>query len=76
MDAARRSPVFQQFLDFSQFPLWRVSPAEAPENSKQVEVMDMRFGSPLSPRFVATAVVDSQLRVLRSSFQFGALRPR
>ena len=26
MDAASRSPAFQQFLGFSQFPLWRVTP--------------------------------------------------
>jgi inner membrane protein len=72
MDAASRSATFQTFLNFSQFPLWRVSPAEEPENSKLVEVMDMRFGSPLAPAFIASAVVDSRLRVLRTWFQFGA----
>jgi inner membrane protein len=74
--AANRSPVFQQFLAFSQFPFWRVSPAEEPENAKLVEVMDMRFGSPMAPGFMASAVVDSRLRVLRTAFQFGAIRPR
>jgi inner membrane protein len=76
MEAAGRSETFQKFLEFSQFPLWRVSPAEEPENSRLVEVMDMRFGSPLSPGFMASAVVDSRLRVLRTAFQFGAARPR
>jgi hypothetical protein len=36
----------------------------------------MRFGSPLAPGFMAGAVVDSRLRVLRTWFQFGAIRPR
>jgi hypothetical protein len=81
MDAASRSATFQTFLGFSQFPLWRVSPADEPENSQLVEVMDMRFGSPLAPGFMAGAVVDSRLRVLRTWFQFGPystqpIRPR
>jgi inner membrane protein len=76
MDAAARTPTFQQFLSFSQFPLWRVSPADEPENAKAVEVMDMRFGSPLAPGFTVSAVVDSRLRVLRAAFQFGIVRPR
>jgi inner membrane protein len=74
--AASRSATFQQFLRFSQFPFWRASPAEEPENSKLVEVMDMRFGSPMAPGFMASAVVDSRLRVLRTAFQFGVIRPR
>jgi inner membrane protein len=81
MEAASRTATFQTFLDFSQFPLWRVSPADEPENSKLVEVMDMRFGSPLAPAFMAGAVVDSRLRVLRTWFQLGTqsmhpVRPR
>jgi inner membrane protein len=76
MDAASRSAAFQQFLGFSQFPLWRVTPADEPENSTLVEAMDMRFGSPLAPGFMASALVDSRLRVLRTWFEFGAIRPR
>jgi inner membrane protein len=76
MDAASRSATFQQFLGFSQFPLWRVTPADEPENSTLVEAMDMRFGSPLAPGFMAGALVDARFRVLRTWFQFGALRPR
>jgi hypothetical protein len=76
MDAASRTATFRQFLDFSQYPLWRISPADEPENSKLVEVMDMRFGSPPAPGFMASAVVDSRLRVLRTWFQLGPLRPR
>jgi inner membrane protein len=76
IEAARRTQAFQVFLGFSQFPLWRVTPAAEPENSKLVEVMDMRFGTPLAPAFVVSALVDSKLRVLQASFRYGAVRPR
>jgi hypothetical protein len=76
LDAAVRSPVFLEFLRFSQFPLWRVSPVPAPENGRLVEVFDLRFGTPLAPGFMVSAVVDSGLHVGPSSFQFGRLKPR
>ncbi len=76
IDAAGRSETFRQFLSFSQYPLWRVSPADEPENGKLVEVMDMRFGSPADPHFVASAVVDSRLQVLRTAFHLGLGRSR
>jgi hypothetical protein len=37
--------------------------------------MDLRFGSPAAPAFVATAVVDANGRVIESSFEFGRVRP-
>jgi inner membrane protein len=76
MDAARKTDTFRVFLQFSQFPLWRISPADEPENAHIVEVMDMRFGTPLAPAFVASALVDSRLRVLGTDFRWGAIRPR
>ena len=76
MDAARRCAVFQEFLRFSQYPLWRVTPYAAAENGKLVESFDLRFGTPPGPGFVARAVVDSRLRVVESSFGFGGARPR
>lgn len=74
--AARLTPAFQDFLRFSQYPLWRVTPYPTVENGKLVDVFDMRFGSPLAPGFMARTVLDSQLHVVESSFQFGAVRPR
>jgi hypothetical protein len=74
--AARRSAAFQGFLRFSQYPLWRVTPYPALENGKLVEAFDLRFGTPLAPRFVARAVLDSRMQVVESSFQFGAIRPK
>jgi inner membrane protein len=76
IEAARRTPTFQAFLPFSQYPLWRVTPYPAVENGKLVEAFDLRFGTPMSPGFVARAVLDSRLQVLESSFQFGVVRPR
>jgi inner membrane protein len=76
LDAAARTPVFLEFLRFSQFPLWRVSPVPAPENGRLVEVFDLRFGTPIAPGFMVSAVVDSGLHVVRTSFQFGRFRPR
>ena len=68
--AARRTPVFQSFLAFSQYPFWRFTPADAPEQAIRVEVMDLRFGAPARPRFVAHAVVLPGGRVERSGFSF------
>ena len=46
------------------------------ENGRTVELLDMRFGNPREPGFAATALVDKRNRVLKSSFSFGAARPR
>jgi inner membrane protein len=76
LDAARSTAVFQEFLRFSQLPLWRISPVSSPENGKLVEVFDMRFGTPTAPGFMVSAKLDARLRVIETSFQFGRLRPR
>jgi len=76
IDAARGTTAFHEFLEFSQFPLWRVSPAPDLENGKLVEVIDMRFGNPLAPGFMVSAVVDASNHVVRTDFQWGAPRPR
>ena len=76
LDAARLLPDVQEFLRFSLYPFWRVSPEPEPENGKLVEVMDLRFGDPQDPAFVAAALLDSKLRVVRTSFRFGRIGPR
>ena len=76
LDAAARTPAFHDFLAFSLYPLWRVTPLSDPANGAQVEAMDLRFGSPLQPAFVTTAIVDGRLHVLQSWFRFGAAAPR
>lgn len=76
LDAARRAPEIREFLRFSQAPLWRVTPAPEPEGGRLVEVFDMRFGTPRSPGFMASAVVDPAMRVVSASFRFGRPRSR
>jgi inner membrane protein len=76
IDAAGQSPVFQTFLAFSQYPIWRVTPNPEAGNGKLVEIFDLRFGTPLAPGFMVSALVDSNLRVTQTSFRFGAARPR
>ncbi len=68
--AARRSRPFRVFLDFSRYPLWRFIPEDAPEGALRVEALDLRFGEPPTSRFVATAIVTAEGRVLRSWFRF------
>jgi inner membrane protein len=74
--AARRAPLIREFLRFARFPLWRVTPVDQPDGARLVEVFDLRFGTPQEPGFLASALVDSRLRVERTSFQFGHVRPR
>jgi inner membrane protein len=76
LEAARHTPAIQEFLRFARFPLWRVTPVSEPENGQRVEVLDMRFGTPLAPGFLASALLDSNLRAVETSFTFGAPRPR
>lgn len=76
IEAARQTLTFQTFLTFSQFPLWRVTPAGDPPGSLNVEVFDMRFGTPVQPGFMASALLTGQDKVLSSAFQFGTVRPR
>jgi inner membrane protein len=71
--AARATPVFQRYLRFSPNPLWRVIPAEKPENAFRVTAVDPRFGNPREGRFGAEAVVDPQGRVIESDFSFGPI---
>jgi inner membrane protein len=74
--AAARTDTFRDYLGFAQYPFWRVLPIPEPENAVAVEAMDLRFGTPLQPGFVATAIVDRRFQVLRSWFTFGAAKPR
>jgi inner membrane protein len=73
IQAALRARVFDSLARFDQFPLWRVSPMSEPEGAMKVELYDLRFGNPVSPGFVATAIVQNS-RVLEEDFQFGQPR--
>ena len=69
MDLIQKEP-FQALLDFTPFPLWRLSRADEPPGATQVRLFDLRFGLPAEDRFVATAIVAPDRRVLRSWYQF------
>jgi len=76
IEVARQSEAIRAFLEFAQYPLWRVTPWTEMENSRLVELFDMRFGSPAAPGFMASAVVNGNGQIVRSSFGFGTPRPR
>ncbi len=76
LDAARRTATFTRYLRFAQFAFFQLTPVERPEGGVRVEAMDIRFGQPSAPRFVATAILDPSLRVVEESYTFGPLRPR
>ncbi len=76
MAAARQTETFREFLRFSQFPLWRTSPAAEPEDARLVEVLDLRFGTPLAPAFLAGAVINARGQPVDSWFHYGPARPR
>jgi len=71
IDAARRTPVFQEVERFSQFPLWRVSPAPDIPDGRMVQLSDLRFGTAGAPAFVATAILDERLEPVRAWFAWG-----
>ena len=64
MEAARKTFLVEKFLEFSQYPLWRVMPLSDPQGAQRVEVTDWRFP------FTVTATVDSLNRVLGTSFHY------
>jgi inner membrane protein len=76
LDAARRTATFARYLRFAQFPFFQLTPVDKPEGGIRVDVMDLRFGQPQAPRFVATAILDAALRVVDENYSFGPLRPR
>jgi inner membrane protein len=70
IDKARDTAAFRDFLEFSQWTLWRVAPVSDPENGVQVQAVDLRFGTSERSRFAATAVFDGSGRLLNSELRF------
>ena len=64
LEAARQAVAVQKFLDFAQYPLWRVTPVADPEGAHRVDVRDWRFS------FTASATLDASNRVVSSSFHY------
>ena len=67
---ARETTAFRNFLDFAQWPLWRVTPLTGPEGGVTVELTDLRFGAPGESHFQVTARVDASGRVVETSPRF------
>jgi inner membrane protein len=63
IEAARSYDGFRQFLAFSQWPFWSVTPDASSEGSFRVEVSDLRFGPPGRSNFGVSAIVDHTMRV-------------
>jgi inner membrane protein len=68
IDAAKTSPAFQVFTDFDQLPFWRVKPEG---DLIRVDLLDLRFGTPQRPSFMATALVTPNGHVEESQVRMG-----
>jgi inner membrane protein len=64
IEAANRTDVFQTFTKFSAVFLWRTTPDAELEGGTRVEALDLQLG------FAASALVDDQNRVVRTSVRF------
>jgi inner membrane protein len=58
IEAARRTEAFQTLERFSNWTIWRVTPAGGREGGLRVQLIDLRFGTPAAPGLQATALVD------------------
>jgi inner membrane protein len=68
IDAARATHPFHVFEQFDQLPFWKVTPTDA---GTLVELIDLRFGTPQHPGFVASATVDEGGGVHDANVRFG-----
>ena len=73
---AAETKAFQVLQTFAQYPFWQVTPASDPPNGFRVQLSDMRFGTPRRGGFRAIAILDAQLRVVRSWFSFTGAEPQ
>ncbi len=67
IQAAQRSPALQRFLEFAQWPVYRIVPMDEPPGAQRVQVFDLRFSDDGSA-FRAIVEVDAAGRILRDSF--------
>ncbi len=71
--AARKTRTARQFLDFAQFPVWRVQPSAKGAGVEEVLIHDIRLGAPNEMRFTARFIVHPDGRVASEEFLFGSL---
>ena len=70
-EAALKTRPFEVFSRFNQLPFWKVEKLE--DGSTEVQLLDLRFGTPEEPGFNASAIVDGSGVVKESKFGFGRL---
>src|SRR5262249_41601592 len=68
LEIARRTPAFEEFAKFNQLPFWKITPVP---DGIRVDLVDLRFGTPEFPGFMATTVVDSAGNPRDPRFTFG-----
>lgn len=68
-EAALKTRPFEVFAKFDQLPFWKSE--KLADGMTQVQLIDLRFGTPEQPGFVATAIIDQSGVVRESRFGFG-----
>ncbi len=68
-EAALKTRPFEVFSKFDQLPFWKSE--KLADGATEVQLIDLRFGTPEGPGFVATAIVDGSGVVRESRFGFG-----
>ncbi|MBK9169261.1 MAG: metal-dependent hydrolase [Bryobacterales bacterium] len=76
IEQARRTVPFQSFEAFAAFPLWVELPPGGADGAVEVQLLDLRFGTPREPGFAATARIFPDTGAVRSWFTFGRPRSR
>jgi len=71
IDAAKKTRAFEVFGRFNQLPFWKLLPVA---DGLRVELIDLRFGTPERPGFLAEAVVEPGGHVADARFSFGLPR--
>jgi inner membrane protein len=68
-EAALKTRPFEVFGRFNQLPFWKTE--KLADGTTEVQLIDLRFGTPEHPGFRATAIVDASGVVQESNFGFG-----
>jgi inner membrane protein len=68
-EAAMKTRPFEVFSRFDQLPFWRIE--KRADGATEVQLIDLRFGTPEQPGFVATAILEPSGSVRESKFGFG-----
>lgn len=72
IENARRTEPFRYFLYFARFPVWSEARAFVDENpGKQLDLTDLRFGTPWAGSFHCVALENDRDEVIRSWFTYG-----